>query len=363
MRSVAAHLLLLVLATGAAAQTITYGPFEPGARDRSFAVGVAPHGLLFTWSEIDRGSHLALIHTALYDFDGNLAGPIHTLPAITRNAHAASPVIATDGTGFFIGWIERNRYSDVPVQVAGALVDGEGQLIGESHSYGQPMAGASSLNLIWDGLTYRLYGGETYYIAPDGNAVRRGFIEQRVPFATPDANGWIEWRSEPRRTSCPFFLCGGFPAVTPAAYTLDWAIVTRDWIRTGTHRETNYEAVAPVVVAHDDDLLVVWGSPIGLRALRIEDGEEKNTFGLTEEKNVLPFISESLVVFEREFSIYGTVITGDQFGPVFPISDGEEFDTTPRAYLVGENRYLVTFAREGDGRDISLVARFVTVSP
>jgi hypothetical protein len=362
VRSLAASLLFV--AATAAAQELSYGPVEPGPRDHSFAAAVAPHGVLLAWSEIDRATKLSAIRTALFDFDLKLAGPVHTLPAPTKNVHATTPAVATDGEGFFVAWIERNRYTETAQLVAGAPVDRNGRPAGESRIFGAAVA--SSPALVWDGLTYRLYGDETYFITPDGTPGRDfGSAPRRVPFTTPEANGWVDWTYQPRRPGFPCFVfCGGIPLnPAPPSYTLEWVVVTPDWIRTGSHRELDYEAFAPAVAARDNDLVIAWSTPKGLSAIRVEDGVETAHFVLNDDraKEITPSIAESLLVFHKDADVFGTVIRGIRFGPVFPISRSHEWDWLPRAYLAGENRYLVTWVREGEGPDVYLTGRFVTI--
>jgi hypothetical protein len=100
---------LLFAAATAGAQLVderelTYGPFEPGPRDRSFTVAAAPHGMLLAWSELDPETKLASIRTGLLDFDAQLTGPIHTIPTAVPSLHATTPAVATNGTSFFVAW-------------------------------------------------------------------------------------------------------------------------------------------------------------------------------------------------------------------------------------------------------------------
>ena len=327
-----------------------HGPFEPGPVDRAAAIAVAPHGMLMAWSEIDPGATVAVIHTALLDFDARRVGPIHRLPTHGQRMHATRPAIATDGTNFFVAWVERDRYGDTPRVVAGLLTDGAGKPLQQPSWLGDPVRGAPSL--VWNGLEYRLYSSNTYRISTAGEVslYEWGEVSQRLPFANPMANGWLDWSNEPGRLF-----------VAPV-YILDWAIISRNFIRSGQIRERGYNGFAAAVAVDGDDLLFVWGGPRGLKAARVIDGETGRIFERDDPRAVLatPALAGSLVVFDQLGDIYGAFIDGDAIGETFPISEGEEWDSAPRVYITGEGRYLVTFVREGDGPDIHLMNNFVT---
>lgn len=357
--------LLLLFAVSAGGQTVdpnetTYGPFKPGPRDRAAAVAVAPHGMLMAWSEIEPGSRVATMHTALFDFDAKLAGPIHTLPATRPNVHATTPAIATDGSRFFVAWLERGRFSELAENVAGVLVDGNGTPLRGTESFGEAVAGAPSL--VWNGVDYRLFGAANHSISTDGEiaVVSYGVAPQRVPFASPYGNGWIDWSNERGRPQC-FTWCGGMP-VSPNLYLLDYAIVTHDWIRTGRIRDTGHLGFGPPAIEPaGDDLLVVWSTPAGLKAQWIIDGEPARSFTANDPKLSGASISMagSLIVFDFGFDIYGVTVNGDSFGDIFPISAGDHFDSQPRVHRLGQRRYLVTYVRDGEGPEVSIVNRFV----
>lgn len=371
MRVIAAALALFVCTT-AGAQTVEtaeviYGPFEPGPRDRA-AVAVAAHGMLVAWSEIDPGSRVATIHTALHDFDARRIGPVHTLPSTRANVHASTPAIATDGNRFFVAWLERDRHATAPQDVAGTLVDGNGMPLRGSEGFGAAMAGAPSL--IWNGIDYRLFGTGNHAVSADGavRIVSFGVTPQRVPFANPDANGWIDWANERVRVvvpPCPFSFC--FPGLPPRPeYVLDYAILTGDWIRTGRLRYTGSFGSAPVVAMNGNDLLVLWTNPQGLQAQRIDDGEAGATFNLADKRiaDAVLSMAGSLIVFEYQYDIYGVLLNGNSLGPIFPISSGaDDFDTLPLVTAAGPNRYLVTFLREAESRNVELVHRFIDTTP
>lgn len=371
MRVIAA--LALCACTAAGAQTVVtpevvYGPFEPGPRARAaVAVAVAGHGMLAAWSEIDPGSRVATIHTALLDFDARRIGPVHTLPSTQANVHASTPVVATDGSQFFVAWHERDRHATVPRDVAGVLADGTGMPLRGSEGFGAAVTGTPSL--IWNGLDYRLFGTGNHAVSP-GGAVRIdsfGVTPQRVPFANPDANGWIDWSNE-RVSAIPFpcfsFCGGGFPQ--RPSYVLDYAILTGEWIRTGRLRYTGSFGTAPVVAANEHDLVVLWTNPQGLQAQRIDDGEAGATFSLSDPRiaDAVLSMAGSLIVFEYQYDIYGVLLRGGTFGPIFPISSGaDDFDTLPSVTVAGPDRYLVTFLREAESRNVQLVHRFLDTTP
>jgi hypothetical protein len=370
MRVIAAALALFVCTT-AGAQTVDpseliYGPFEPGPRDRA-AVAVAAHGMLVAWSEIDPGSRVATIHTALHDFDARRIGPVHSLPSTRANVHAYTPAIATDGSRFFVAWLERDRHATTPRDVAGALVDGSGMPLRGSEGFGAAVAGARSL--IWNGLDYRLFGTGNHAVSTAGDMriVSFGVTPQRVAFANPDANGWIDWSNErvrPLQPPCISFCGGGFPP--RPEYVLDYAILTGEWIRSGRLRYTGSFGSAPVVAMNGNDVLMLWTNPQGLQAQRIDDGEAGTTFNLMDKRIADAVLSMAglLIVFEYQYDIYGVLLNGGAFGPIFPISNGaDDFDTLPLVTAAGPERYLVTFLREAESRNVELVHRFIDTTP
>ena len=312
------------------------------------------------WSEIEPGARVASIHTALFDHEARRIGPVHKLASTRANVHATTPAIATDGETFFVAWLERDRYALTAREVAGVLTDGTGRQLRGTESFGPAVPGAPSV--AWFGLEYRLFGAASHSISPAGDAriVNFGVAAQRAPFATPDANGWIEWSADPPRIPC-FFLCGGI--VFPPAWNLDFAVVTREWIRSGRIREIGQPpAVAPVVDASENDLLAIWTNSQGLKAQRIVDGEPGPSFTLPDPRArdaAALSMAGALVVFESGFDLYGTTVTADAFGPIFPISTGEAFDQLPNVRRVGEHRYLVTWLRD----NAAIHAQFVETDP
>jgi hypothetical protein len=343
-------LFALLLSASLGAQTVdpnelTYGPFLPGPRDTSFSVAVAPHGLLLAWSEADSETGLASIRTGLLNHDAQLIGSIHTISPANNNRSATTPVVATNGESFFVAWIERDASSYTPRGVAGVLTDATGQPGETSRVIGPPPESDTSPALVWDGIGYRVHA------AP-----------RRVPFATPQANGWVDWTPVPSRSNC-VWSCRWPPTYTKPEYILDWAILTRDWIRTGRQQEIGYTSRAPAIIATGDDLLVIWSTDGGLKAMRIVDGELSTTFRLEHylAARSAPAMAGSLVVFAQNGDIFGSVINGDTFGAPFEISTGESADDLPRVFQVSANRYLVTYVRADISPTVKLAGRFVTI--
>lgn len=356
--------LLLLLAAPLGAQVVdenelTYGPLEGGPRDPSFSITVANHGLLLAWSEVDPETRLSSIRVGILDFNAQLVGEIRTIPARIDNVHGTTPVVASDGTNFLLVWLERQQYNYIARRVAGVFLDATGAPSSEVRLFGA--ATNSPPSLVFDGFVYRLYNNASYIIAPDGSTqIDRHSAARRVPFATGDAYGWVTWTNAAEQTICWFRCTSG----GPLAYRLEWDIATRDWIRSGRHSESGYSSVGPAAIAERDDLLIIWVSVNGLTALPVEDGVAGKPFRLNHSvAKVSPSAAGPLVVFEQKNAdIYGSIIDGDEFGEPFPISTGPDRDSLPRVYRIGD-RYLVTYLREHYPRSVSLVGRFVTISP
>lgn len=331
-------LLALLLSASLGAQTVdsnelTYGPFAPGPRDASFSVAVAPHGMLLAWSEADPDTGLASIHTGLLNHEAQLIGSIHTIAPANANRSATTPVVATNGESFFVAWVERDAYTYAPHGVAGVLTDASGRPVEASRGMGPPPRPNAAPALVWDGIGYRVH-----------DATRR------VPFATPEANGWVDWSDD--CVWCRFHS---------ARYQLDWTVITPEWIRTGSTFDFDYASPAPAVTATGNDLLIVWSTNSGLKAFRVIDGRADDAFFLhsRDAAGSAPSMAGSLVVFAQGGDVFGSIVTGDTFGAPFPISTGPELDKLPRVYAVGDNRYLVTYIRETHPSAVSLVGRFV----
>lgn len=334
MRAVAALVLLLLTIHANAGET-TFGPFVTGPRDPSFAVAFGSEGMLAAWSQLDPASNVALIHTALFDLDGNRIGPIHKLPTVGLGVPATSPAITTDGTSFFVAWIERDPYRYSGRSDAGVFTDGTGQPIEKPRRLGA--ASTVTPAVIWDGVEFRFHEKS-----------------QRVPFATPWVNGWVDWASYQPPIHCGMTCYG--PPERPL-YILHWSVISHDWIRSGKFQARGYLAAGPAVTAQEDDLLLVWSSPSGLEALRIVDGFAGTTFSLPNPiaADVTPAMAGSLVVFEKKNDIYGSIVDGDRFIQPFVITDTEEHEGSPRVYQIGERRYLVTYTRAAGHGTISMV--------
>lgn len=332
-------LLVLLAAVRLTAQVVdtdelTYGPFTPGPRDNPMTLAVAPQGMLLVWSEIDPGRTQSLIRTGLLGFDGKLVGSIHTIPALHPDQNATAPAVTTNGDGFFIAWLERTPYNFAPRAIAGVLTDATGAPIETPRSLDKSPEAPPSV--IWDGLDYK------------------AFDDGRVLFANPQANGWVEWRTRG-------FWTG--PAILTKVYVIDWHLLTYDWIRRGHVEFSGYAGTTPAVLAEGNDLLIVWTTGDGLAAQRVIDGNEGPAFEIQHPvtSRVSPAIAGSLVVFTDGGDIYGSIVTGDAFGPPFPISTGTDWDTLPRVFQVGPARYLVTYVREHGIASTTLAGRFVTV--
>lgn len=362
---VAAALFVLLAATASAQDDLSYGPFRPAPRDHSFAVGVAPHGLLVAWSEIDPGSDFGTIHTGLFDFDGKLVSPVHTLLPSSAGSHATTPAVATDGERFFVAWLELDRSTWQPSRVAGAVVDRTGVQLSGTLDLGRAIEGSPMLT--WDGLAFRVYGNSSYTVSPDGVVTKMNSqpVRRRVPFATPDAHGWVDWTSG-RAFSCWMGPgCYGNPG--RYTYTLDWAVVSHNWIRTGSYRDFDYLTGKPAVLPRGDDFLAIWTDGKTLFGLPVVDGISQRPFRMA--RNLPhdlsePAAAESLVVYEMAGDIYGVVIhDGARFGEPFPITSDTRREELPRVYLVGPHRYLVTYVIERDPAGLRMGGRFVTVSP
>lgn len=343
------------------AAQLSYGPFVSGPRDHSFAVSVAPHGMLVAWSEIPENETYAAIHVGLIDFDGQLISPIRTLAPFATEVHVTSPQIATDGERFFVIWIERDRSSWLPARVAGTIVDSSGAPFGNTINLGR--AGEGTPALVWNGLTFRVDFQASHSVTPHGVATRLPGepATQRVPFATPEANGWVDW-SDGRAMPCYMGPgCYGHPGTQ--VYQLQWTVLSSNWFRTGAHNETGYVGGRPAVLAQEDDLLVIWRDPRGLLGMPIVDGRAQRTFRLTLTRQPSePAAAESLVVFETGGDIYGVpIVEGRAFGEPFAITTTKEFETLPRVYLVGPNRYLVTWVADRIPSRTYLGAEFVTL--
>lgn len=359
-------IILLFAATTAAAQVVdtaeqTFGPWDSGPQSPP-ALAVTPNGLLLAWSEVDPVTRLAMIRIAPLDFALRQTGPAHTFASLRTNQHATTPSIATDGTTFFVAWVERDPYTYKPRNVSGVLTGTTGAPIGATETLGS--AGDAAPALIWTGLEYRYFGAASHAISPLGavTVVNRKNAPQRVPFATPDANGWVDWVVYVPPRMCGFG-CHMSPPSRPV-YILTWDVVTPEWIRTGSVREHDTVAEAPAVTADGKNVLIVWSDPSAMKAFRIIDGEATEMFRLADKRAIeaKPAVAGSLVVFEHKRNIFGSIVTGNSFGPVFPISDGPEDDSTPGVHAIGHDRYLVSYVRDFGG-SISFVTRIVNAAP
>jgi hypothetical protein len=356
--------LLLLITTSLAAQTVdtteqTYGPFAPGP-DSSMAVAAAPQGLLLAWSEVEPATGRARIHTGLLGFDGRLMGGIHVLPALDESRDAIEPAVTTDYDRFFIAWRERTPGDDRSQRQAGMILSREGAAFGELYDFGGAVEGSPAI--LWDGLVFRVYGGETFKVRPDGAVSRtRGQAPRRVPFATPDMNGWVDWDTNDRRCNPVVWFCNPLDY-----YRLNWSILSATGTRTGSLTQWGYTGGAPAVVADGKNLLIVWSTERGLAGQRLSarsrEGDPFNLRSTLAARSTVA-MAGTLAVFESGGNIYGTVVAEESFGTPFPISADGEWDTRPGIQLVGKDRYLVTYIREHAPGSVTLVGRFVSLAP
>ncbi|HYR28090.1 MAG TPA: hypothetical protein VEU30_06460 [Thermoanaerobaculia bacterium] len=349
--------LALLLAGGIHAQTVdpfeqTYGPYTPGVRDRTIALSATPQGILLAWTEVvEPGTQQSEIHTGMLDFDAKLTGPIRRIAPSRPGVPMTNPAIGTDFNGFFISWAELSPVNYDPKSIAGVITDPFGHPVSPVRRYGPWLTGQPQV--IFNGIEYRLYGEQTYLIAPDGSVIdRRGGGMNRIPFATPEANGWVDWRGTIQ------FGTGRRPLLE-----LGTTVLTYD----DDHRDSFDVRNAfgpPAVFAEGRDVLIVWGSDTGLGAVRILDGVRGRAFAYEDPaaRGAEPAVAGNLVVYQNDDGdIYGSVLTANAFGTPFPISTGSDWDTTPRVLAVGYGRYLVAYVREHGNGQVSLAGRFVTI--
>lgn len=330
-------LVALLLTVSAAAQTvdpneISFGPFIPGPRDPSIGLAGAPHGILLAYSELDPATNVSVIRTVLLNHDGRQIGEVNTLAPVRANWPATSPNVVTDGTTFFVGWIERDPYNYTPRSSSGVRTDPRGKPAEPTRH----LKGAEP-TVVWNGVDYELH--ETSL--------------GRVPFATPQANGWVDWT---QRVPGTYLSFGGSRPTRP--FTIKWHILTADGVTEGVFADMNRFGSQPAVSAEGDDLLIIWRAGTALRGMRVVDGERKSLFEKDLDDISDPALAGSLVVFEKGGRIYGSLVDGDSFRAPFPISDGFGADSAPKVHHFGPDIYLVTWVRD-HGPAVSFRARYV----
>lgn len=163
--------LVLAAATIVWPEEQSYGPYlRPD--DGRHALAVARSGVLLAWSEREKPFAPARIRVALLSRGAQLISPISILPVSRESADGIRPAVASDGTNFFVAFIE----DDAPRrQTFGVVVHGAtGLPVGAPVPYGE-RSSASNLTvpLLFDGAAYRLRtaDAQTLALAPDGTVL------------------------------------------------------------------------------------------------------------------------------------------------------------------------------------------------
>jgi hypothetical protein len=335
-------------------EQLLHGPYNAAPRDQSFALAHGPEGMLLAWSEVDPETQLAVVRTMLLGRDGKPAGPIHTLPPSRENVHATSPDIAGDGSSFFIAWMHRDRYRLEPQNLGGILTDVRGAPAGNSFGLGPAVSGTP--RVFFTGLEYRAFGAASYAIV-DGapKIIHHGSAPQRVPFANPDANGWVAWRTIVE------ICCGLSYWFTTYYHSLEWSILTDSGVRTGAVRRNGVITGSPAVSADGKDLLIVWGTRTAVSGLRVVNGKAGDVFARNADLDpgTSPSIAGNLVVFEQHGDLWGMLVDAG-FNQPFLISGSGAREESPRLLQAGENRWFIAYTVD-DGTNATLAGRFITI--
>jgi hypothetical protein len=348
----------ILLAASVRAQTLSveqsYGPYVRPDRGIDHSVASARSGALLAWSEIDTDGY-ARIHIGLLDDHAQLISPITILPAEAGDRHDFAPSVATDGTSFFVAWVERIRGRDL--QLMGVPVDARGSA-GAPRTYGSVANVALtpvSSEVIWDGASYQVSGAaNAFTIARDGTLLgtsNRKTGSVMNPETGVVASATITTKPIFGPPGCSFFHC----RQTNTEYDLVWTAGPK----TGTFFIGYDDPVsAPAIAVSGDRFVIAWTTAHGAGYFVTGDGGNhvwgeaditvKPGLDCDDEKCVLAYGSTSGDVHALAFPV------AQLFGPaMLPIAATERLERAPQVRALGGQRFLVSYRSDDGGQRLN----------
>jgi hypothetical protein len=347
--------LLLLVNVGSVEQT--YGPYlRPGRGDLQ-AMVVADERALLAWSEVDRQTGRAAIHTALLDARGGLVGGMNVFPAGKASADALGPAVAPNGDGFLVTWIELDHRQ----QLRGVALDANGTQIGAPRAYtvDAPILEAVTMPTVaWDGSAYRVWGPlNALKITATGEVDTIGGPAATRPSAVaPDhAFAFVTTNYYGFAPGCWFSSC------FQSKYLISWNARGTS----GSHWAGNDTVSKLGVTPAGNQFAMAWGVPLGVSFL-LTDGKYGSIWA---EPNL--DVAPGIACDATDCVVaYGTR-SGDVQGVTFPIARphettlftvaaSERQERAPQVHAMRDGQFLVTYQTD-QFQDAKLSGRIVTL--
>ncbi len=349
-------LVFLLAALDASARWISpveqsYGPYAPAPLGSQPALVAAQNRVLLAWSEIDPVAHASRIHVGLLDFDGRLVSPIGKLPLFSSGGLAWSPVVATDGSGFYVSWVEP---VGAPL-IAGIALDATGRPIGSPRFLGRAVTSAKPVTA-WTGSAY-VVGPESFPITLD-QVGEPMFAPIQVPtgfrYAADGMLVGVTSVSHREEVRCNIARPGC--AVFPAQFEVTWTL-RRGGDGWGDSYAAPYFATTPVIAAGADlATAIVWGAETSpattLRGIRVVNAGYHSSFDIETDPLELPPRAEA-IAFDGERWLVVTTSGGDVHGAfvdqsgsrfkTFAIANSARIESRSQVIALSPGRFLVTY--------------------
>ncbi len=335
-----ALLVSLFFALTIHAQRVSPIEHELPASGNPPALAVRGDRMLLAWSEIDATTRQAAIHTAWLDLDGRFVSNINTLPTYTSGVDATMPSVATNGSGFYVAWIENNVAAGIALDAAAQPI-GTPRVVGASRT--RPVLG--SLN----GSYIAVVGGAGFTIGADGTLQFAPLvIPSAYSYASNDTIVGVTWSSFPRTYRCISLGLG----------TCYWAepVVDISWrlSRNGSLSSESYTAAQHATnLVHggtDRTLAMAWNANNSIRGIRVFDGRYNSEFGIDGSGTPIAIAGDGehfFVVMESNGHVRGAIIDRKlSHFDSFAITDGASFESNVQVVTLGPERFLVVYNRE-----------------
>lgn len=358
-------ILILLFAATASAQWVSpveqsYGPYDAPVSGREPALAASKHGVLLAWSEVDSTTRVAEIRAGLLDFDGRLVSAITTLPKYLPGSRATNPVVATDGEGFLVSWIEQQSLQ----RVAGVTLDARGQPNSQAHAFGIYYYTGGAIKAVWNGSSYLLWANRALSnINPDGTfTTAYEIVPPPLLYASNRTLVGIDYFTQDLAYRCGFGIGHGCQWFYPLLQ-LKWTIVQPDRTLYG---QQDYDLYAQgLTVAGDERMMAVaWSTNNVVKGVRIIDNKPGRLFTVTGSKGLtssMAFDGEHwLVVYEHQGDLFGAFVDRDSdTATPFPIAASERAETGAHAHVLGPGRFLVSYLSDGVQHDTRFAGRLV----
>lgn len=357
-----------------------YRPVATRLADAQTALAGANGRALLAWSEADANDR-PRVHIARLALNGRMLDTPIAIPFGHSSSNASlAPVVASDGSEFFVVWQERSADAALPNRIFGTRVDRSGQL-GAAISFGFLSITAPRMpRVTWDGHRYQVFAaGQAWHVRRDGTVASvRPFVEPDTVAALNSMTMAARFSSERSRYACRPVGLSLFCSTLPDAYIIDWSLIDPAGTARGQRVQAQYtSSFPPAIEADTDEFLMAWKTPAGIDALRVHPDGSAAGYAVVPMTTPLTGTTGPQVAFDgarylivydmgyQSRDIWAAEIVPDRtyVGEPFLISAAAGRDEIePRVEAVGSGQFLVTYVSRGGTSGERIVSRLVSFS-